>query len=355
MAWLRESDTSANHPIVLAAHEMDGADDRILNELFGFVNRCATQSSAYEKDYIVTVGTARQMAGSFARYEELIQAAKFCGYFSEVMIDVEGEQRKAFKLVEDNDLFHMILKAERAWNNQRQKDNRDTAKTAKVRRRDGDACRYCGKSVDWNDRKSGRGGTYDHLNPGKEGTVETMVVCCKECNSRRQSDPEQVWELLPVPAEPLYGEETVAFLKKNGSPVEPSYTRTATNPVPANGTGTAVPLSVETPAVAAPDEGGATVATSGAHSDFVPDSGLDGGTAEAVSGSNQYLPESGIPADMRYVRSGFVGTGRDGPSREGTGLAGSGGVGGAPGSQLLSSAKSGHSHKRKRPRGRRGK
>ena len=158
---------------------MEGADDRILNECFGFVGRCATQAAAYEQDYIITVGTARHMAGSLARYNELIAAAKYCGYLTEVQVEIDGEQRKAFKLVEDNDLFHMILKAEREWNNQRKRDTRDTALTSKVRARDGDACRYCGKSVAWGDTKSGRGATYDHINPGQGGSVDTMVVCCR--------------------------------------------------------------------------------------------------------------------------------------------------------------------------------
>ena len=36
-----------------------------------------------------------------------------------------------------------------------------------VRWRDGDACRYCGKVVNWADRKGGKGGTYDHRMPGQ--------------------------------------------------------------------------------------------------------------------------------------------------------------------------------------------
>jgi hypothetical protein len=66
--WLKQGDAAANHPIVLAAVEMEDADDRILNECFGFVGRCATQAAAYEQDYIITVGTAKHMAGSIARY-----------------------------------------------------------------------------------------------------------------------------------------------------------------------------------------------------------------------------------------------------------------------------------------------
>jgi hypothetical protein len=233
MPWLRQSDTAANHPIVLSALELDDADDRILNELFGYMARCATQSAAYEQDYIVTVGTARALAGSITRYTELAAAAKRCGYWTETTVDVDGQQRAAWKLVEDEDLFHMILKADRAWTNKRKKDSRDTALTVPVRLRDGDACRYCGKTVSWRDHKTGRGGTYDHVRAGSAATPETYVVCCRECNGRRQDDPDNRWRLLPAPADPLYGPDTVDFLARNGVDVEPTYTRPAAPAAPA--------------------------------------------------------------------------------------------------------------------------
>ncbi|MBT2594747.1 HNH endonuclease [Arthrobacter sp. ISL-72] len=286
MPWLKQGDAAANHPIVLAAVEMEDADDRILNECFGFVGRCATQAAAYEQDYIITVGTARHMAGSLARYNALIAAAKYCGYLTEVQVEIDGEQRKAFKLVEDNDLFHMILKAEREWNNQRKRDTRNPELTVRVRMRDGDACRYCGKSVAWGDNKSGRGATYDHINPGQGGTVDTLVVCCRECNGKRGDDPESTWKTLPVPAEPLYGPATVAFIEKHGTPVQPSYTRTPTTP--AATVHPAAPAATEPPAAT---EYGST-------------------------------PESNPDPGHRYPGSRYVGTGRDG-----TGQAGKGGSG----------------------------
>lgn len=295
MPWLKQGDAAANHPIVLAPVEMEEADDRIVNECFGFIGRCATQAAAYERDYIITVGTARQMAGSLARYQALIAAAKFSGYITEVLVEIDGEQRKAFKLVEDNDLFHMILKAEREWNNQRKRDTRDTALTVKVRQRDGDACRYCGKSVAWGDNKSGRGATYDHTNPGKGGTVDTMVVCCRECNGRRGDDPDSIWKTLPVPAEPLYGPATVAFIEKHGTPIQPSYTRTPTSP--AATVHPAAPAATEPPA--------ATAATA-------PPAAIDhGSTAESNPDSGQRTPGSRL-----------VGTGRDGTGQVGKGSSG---------------------------------
>lgn len=324
MPWLKQGDAAANHPIVLAAVEMEDADDRILNECFGFVGRCATQAAAYEQDYIITVGTAKHMAGSIARYNALIAAAKYCGYLTEVHVEIDGQQRKAFKLVEDNDLFHMILKAEREWNNQRKSDTRNTSLTSKVRARDGDACRYCGKSVAWGDTKSGRGATYDHINPGQGGTVDTLVVCCRECNGRRGDDPDSTWKTLPVPAEPLYGPATVAFLEKHGTPIQPSYTRTPTTPAPANGPA-AEQHTVEQPTAATPEEDKAT-ATPGPStaSTATPEPEQDPPAATAPPAATDTRPTTKPKTDpgQRYPGSGFVGTGRDGTGHAGKGSSG---------------------------------
>lgn len=311
MPWLKQGDAAANHPIVLAAVEMEDADDRILNECFGFVGRCATQAAAYEQDYIITVGTARHMAGSLSRYNALIAAAKYCGYLTEVQVDIDGEQRKAFKLVEDNDLFHMILKAEREWNNQRKRDARNPELTVKVRIRDGDACRYCGKSVAWGDNKSGRGATYDHTNPGQGGTVDTMVVCCRECNGRRGDDPDSVWKTLPAPAEPLYGPATVAFIAKHGTAVQASYTRT-----PTTSAATVHPAATGGDGSSGRRGNGPSGLTSG---DGNPAAAA---TVQPAATDDGLTPKSNPDPGHRSPGSRFVGTGRDG-----TGWSGRGGSG----------------------------
>lgn len=314
MPWLKEGDAAANHPIVLAAMEMEDADDRILNECFGWVNRCATQSAAYEKDYIITIGTAKLMAGSIARYHSLVKAAKFCGYITDTEISVDGEQRQAFKLVEDNDLFHMILKDERAWTNQRKKDQRNPKLTVPVRHRDGDACRYCGKTVNWADRVSGRAGSYDHTHPGQEATVATYVVCCKECNGRRGDDPDSTWQPLPAPTGPLYGPQTVEFLAGHGITVKPSYIRPAppTNKTSSGNAAEDTP-PVEQPSPAVPGSDEATVPSgpssdSAAHTD-----------PEATEPPASDLDQSGTGLGQRSPGPSHVGTGRDGTGQVGKG------------------------------------
>lgn len=215
MPWLRVGDTSATHPIVLRALELDDADDRILNELFGFVGRCAVLSASHKTDYIIEMGVARQVAG-LSRWQALTDAAVFCGYFFKVI----GEDgRPAFKLVNDDELFHMRLKEEIEWERTQRNDTRNKDLTVPVRHRDGDACRWCGRVVRWGDQRSGLGGTYDHLKPGLAAeTPDDLVVACRKCNQSRGSNRDE-WkgrQLLPVPQDPYYGKKSKAFLAENG-------------------------------------------------------------------------------------------------------------------------------------------
>jgi len=51
-----------------------------------------------------------------------------------------------------------------------------------VRARDGDQCRYCGKVVNWTDKRGPDGGTYDHVMPDGPTDAENLVVACRGCN-----------------------------------------------------------------------------------------------------------------------------------------------------------------------------
>ncbi|MDI3331426.1 MAG: hypothetical protein QJR09_11965 [Micrococcus sp.] len=358
MAWLKTSDTSANHPIALAALEFEDADDRLLNELWGFAARCAVMSAQHEQDYVVTIGTARAVAGSIARYQVLSAAAVRAGYFTHVEVEAEdGSARPAFKLVEDEDLFHMILKDERAWTNQRKRDTGNASLTVPIRLRDGDACRWCGQVVVWSgDRKSARAGTYDHLTPGEGArTPADMVVACKGCNSAR-ADEENTWDkqLMSPPENPYYSKASVTWLAKYGKSVKATERRRQYTPAPAAATGKHASVetqAVETPTVENPSrerpQGAAPAA--GAPVAGAPARAPEEAPSSAVETcASEDLP---APADQRYPESGFVGSGRDGLGRAGTGqagtaLAGPGRDGSRAGSPLAGA--------RKKRRGKRG-
>jgi hypothetical protein len=218
MPWLRIGDTAANHPIALAVLEDPAADDRLLNEVFGFVLRCSLQSTAHLTDYLVSMGTAIQIGGH-SRVWALLDAAVDAGYFSPAEMIVDGIARKAYKLLDEPDFIHMRTREEIEWERQRKTDNSNPALIVPVRLRDGDACRYCGLVVDFRpgQRKGRIAGTYDHRRPGHEATVETYVVCCRACNASRGDDTnaDASLPLLPAPAKPYYSAHTIEWIRTN--------------------------------------------------------------------------------------------------------------------------------------------
>jgi len=89
---------------------------------------------------------------------------------------------------------------------------KDPEMRRRLRERDQDICRYCGVEVNWADRKSRGGATYDHVTPGGGDTFENLVIACRGCNSQKQKrNPEQAnMKLLPPPAQ-VSGSESRYF------------------------------------------------------------------------------------------------------------------------------------------------
>lgn len=216
MPWGRIGDTAAHHPIALAVLEHEDADERIVNELFGFIMRCAVQSAAHLTDYVINRGTAVSIAG-VSRANELLNFGLYAGYLVEVeTIDEESRSRKAYKIVEDPEFIHLRTKAEVEWERQRRNDAARPELVIPVRLRDGDGCRYCGKVVRWGAQNSAIGGTYDHRVAGKQAKDENdMFVSCRGCNSGRKNNEtaDVDYPRLPVPSRAFFSESTVNWLK----------------------------------------------------------------------------------------------------------------------------------------------
>lgn len=79
--------------------------------------------------------------------------------------------------------------------------HRDRELVTAIRERDGSLCRYCGIEVDWTDRRGSKGGTYDHVDPAGDNSLENVVVACRGCNAiKNKRTPEQAGlELRPNP------------------------------------------------------------------------------------------------------------------------------------------------------------
>ena len=221
MPWLKVSDTAAQHRIVWRALEIPGASMQSMWSLFGQVLALAVEAAAFKTDYIIERGSILKFTGTPDAAQKFIADATFCGYLTgEVPLN---DGRIAYRLVEDEDLFHMRLREEIDWENRRRNDTRNGALIVPIRARDGDACRWCGNVVYWGNQKGGRGATYDHLNPGVPAeTPEDMVVACRSCNSSRKDNAGWAVDLLPAPKTPYFSAKSAAWLTENGVPTKAS-------------------------------------------------------------------------------------------------------------------------------------
>jgi hypothetical protein len=194
--WLKLSDRFALHPLLLKLRRTPKADERTTNEVTGFVSRCASLSAGYMTDYYVDLETAEQMG--LARTQVLLRQATAAGL---LIPEGRGNNRR-WRIVEEEDLFHIRAREDVEWERQRDRDRRNPELTMPVLARDGDQCRYCLHVVNWKDTRSGRGGTFDHREPGQAARVETYVVSCRTCNSKRKASPDAERE-LPLQPPPL--------------------------------------------------------------------------------------------------------------------------------------------------------
>ena len=70
----------------------------------------------------------------------------------------------------------------------------DMRLTRAVRSRDGDTCRFCGRTVNWKDRRGDAGGTYEKLDPEGGDIASNVVVSCRGCSAARAEKADAVTE-----------------------------------------------------------------------------------------------------------------------------------------------------------------
>lgn len=215
MAWARFTDTAATSDIVMAVVSDPAADERSVNEVFGFVARLYLQAAQQQADYVISLGVASLMGG--ARTTALIDLAERAGYLARG----EDEQgRIVLRLHDDPEFIHVRTAEEIRWEKQRKADNGTPHLVLPVRLRDGDACRSCSRIVRFGtrDHRSKLAGTYDHRIPGEPcRSPEDMVVLCKGCNSGRRDGEgrrDELYPLLPPPEKPYWHKSTVSWLRE---------------------------------------------------------------------------------------------------------------------------------------------
>ena len=210
MAWLRVGDNINTHPLMSRLVEACEYDHALKNEALGLFIAMATSSAAHLTDYVVEPGLVGVLApGREKLLLDVLRGAALVESFKD-----EEEGRWLYRLTNDSEFVHMRSRAEVEIDRDRSRDRRNPELTIPVRVRDGDECRWCGRTVKFADHKSRRGGTIDSLNSHKESTIETLVVACRGCNSDRK-DGKPGFKLLAEPVVPHYEPSTIDFINNH--------------------------------------------------------------------------------------------------------------------------------------------
>lgn len=198
MAWIESHQSLGTHPKTRRAARLLGVS---VPTLIGHLHLLWHWALDYAQD------------GDVSIYDpvDISEAALWDGdpaLFLSALLDCgPGDSAGFFDRVDDRLVIHDWweyagkLLEQRAFYAERAKRKRglygDMDLVHAVRERDGDNCRYCDREVDWKDRKSSKGGTYDHVDPDGGNDIDNIVVACRECNSRKnRRTPEQAGMVL---------------------------------------------------------------------------------------------------------------------------------------------------------------
>lgn len=137
------------------------------------------------------------------------------------------------------------VEANREWDKRRQQLSRDPELVAAIKKRDRNRCRYCTVKVDWKDRRSSAGATYDHVDPDGPNTLENVVVACRGCNSRKGGRTPEAAGMTLLPEPPAFKPRSSDDLETVGdgsSPrPDPAHSHTHSSPQPPQGGGELLP------------------------------------------------------------------------------------------------------------------
>lgn len=261
MPWLRLGDNISTAPQMFRLLEVCQFDHALKNEAFGILCTAASVSAAHLEDYVVPLGLVATFAPG--REKDIIDVLVAADLVERIKVD----ERHMLKIVEDPDFVHMRSKEEVEQDRNRAADKRKPGLIIAVRVRDGDCCRFCGRTVSWTDRVGTRAGTYDSLTNHKDSDVDNLVVACKGCNSKRKEGVELTLRAVPAPEEVYYSPSTISWInnhpysQENGITVSDRQTRLdlslsqaaatqAAAPAPSGATapGSAAPASTPQPA-----------------------------------------------------------------------------------------------------------
>jgi len=241
MPWVRLDDQFADHPKVVQAGPLAGwlhicaltYCARYLTD--GFIPQAIVPRLAdFTGIGIVDVNGGHAAFGHDVTVQELVDRLVDVGLW-----DVVDGGYMIHDYLDYNPSKEEVM-AERDIARRRRAMNSNPELRKAVRSRDGDFCRYCGRKVNWQDRKSERGGTYDHVIPIKDGgtdTVDNIVVACRSCSLMKGGrSPEQAGMTLLPPgtgAESVQDQaETHTESRRDQTEIKTESSRDSDNPSP---------------------------------------------------------------------------------------------------------------------------
>jgi 5-methylcytosine-specific restriction endonuclease McrA len=171
MPWVRIDENALEHPKVIGL--CDGA--------FRLWVQGLSHCQKYLTDGLITQAGVRSLRSfSPKRRRELTDAG--------LWHDEESGGVRVHDYLQWNDSRQLVLE-NRDWSKRRRELYSDPALLSRIRERDRNQCRYCGKLVNWKDRRGPDGGTFDHVIARGPNTAENVVVACRGCNASKGDKP----------------------------------------------------------------------------------------------------------------------------------------------------------------------
>lgn len=209
MAWLRIGDNSVTHPKMSLLLEACDLDHQLKNEAFSTFILLATVSAAHLTDAWVEMGMIAQIAPG--REKAILDVLVAAGLAERVKVE---ERWKIRLVLDDEEFVHARKRDEVLIDRRRSADKRRDDLMIPVRVRDGDECRWCGRTVSWGNRSGNRGGTIDSLTSHQDSTVDTLVVACRGCNSKRHEGIDLVLKPEPKEGHAYYTDHTIKLVNE---------------------------------------------------------------------------------------------------------------------------------------------
>lgn len=231
MPWYRNDDDEYDSPIVLA----------VGNAAYGAFQRLRGYASKHRTDGWVPAATAREIC-SRAELSSLLTVrvgkgaalvhapGDSCACLGEGVVWPRGADGEVGYVLHGF-LRRNPSRAENDVDRAKRRELKDPQLRAAVKARDCDLCRYCAVTVRWADRKTGRGGVLDHIDPRAADGARNLVVACRSCNGRKKDcTPEAAGMVLLPP--PIHAGSTADPDRINGGSTDRTQIGSTPDPDP---------------------------------------------------------------------------------------------------------------------------